>query len=260
MAFSSLVLLALLAQDFTCPMDPDVRSKGPGKCPRCGMTLEARIIEPVEYPTTFRFQAPHLSIEVHDPKTGAVMHDFEIVHEKFLHLFVISSDLKYFAHVHPVDGKIDLALPKAGIYKLGADFYPKGGTPQFAEKFITTPGYVGSLRGSIVVPKPDLAPKGGVSVVLDPPEPIPGKKTLLFLRFDDAEGLETYLGVWAHMLSASNDLIDMVHTHPTIADGGAQMQFDLYFPRAATYKIWVQYQRRGKVYTVDYTIPVKALN
>ncbi len=25
--------------DFTCPMDPEVRSKTPGKCPRCGMTL-----------------------------------------------------------------------------------------------------------------------------------------------------------------------------------------------------------------------------
>ena len=24
---------------FVCPMDPEVRSKGPGKCPRCGMTL-----------------------------------------------------------------------------------------------------------------------------------------------------------------------------------------------------------------------------
>ena len=36
--------------DFICPMDPDVRSKGPGKCPRCGMRLEAGLPEPIEYP------------------------------------------------------------------------------------------------------------------------------------------------------------------------------------------------------------------
>ncbi len=37
--------LAQAPPDFTCPMDPDVRSKVPGKCPRCGMKLEARIAE-----------------------------------------------------------------------------------------------------------------------------------------------------------------------------------------------------------------------
>jgi len=57
------------------------------------------------------------------------------------------------------------------------------------------------------------------------------------------------------MLAVSNDLIDMIHTHPSIADGGPNVQFDLYFPREATYRIWVQFQRFGKVNTV-FTIPV----
>ena len=25
---------------YTCPMDPEVRQKGPGACPKCGMALE----------------------------------------------------------------------------------------------------------------------------------------------------------------------------------------------------------------------------
>ena len=29
-----------------CPMHPDVRAKGPGKCPRCGMVLEP--IDPLD--------------------------------------------------------------------------------------------------------------------------------------------------------------------------------------------------------------------
>jgi hypothetical protein len=263
MAFSTLVLLALLAQDYICPMDPDIHSKSPGKCPRCGMKLEARIIEPVEYPTKFTFHAPHLSIEVKDPKTGKPVHDFELVHEKLMHLFVVSSDLEYFAHIHPQEGKIDLDLPKPGTYKLLADFYPKGGTPQFIDHYITTPGYMKPVSESLGHLQPDLAPKNGenlkVSLTMEPKEPIPGKKTLLFFKLEPGDGIEQYIGAWAHMLIASEDLIDTVHTHPSIANGGADVQFDVYFPRAETYRIWVQFQRLGKVNTVSFTVPVKAL-
>ncbi len=264
MAFSTLILFALLAQDFICPMDPDIHSKVPGKCSRCGMPLEARIIEPVEYPTTFTFHAPHLSIDVKNPKTGKPVMDFEVVHEKLMHLFVVSSDLSYFAHIHPENGKIDLDLPKPGTYKLAADFYPRGGTPQFIEHYLTTPGFdTRRCVRSLALLTPDLAPKAGenlkVSLTMEPPEPIPGKKTLLFFKLEPGDGLEQYLGAWAHALVASDDLIDMQHTHPTYASGGAEVQFDFYFPRPTTYRIWVQFQRLGVVNTVVFTIPVKEL-
>src|SRR5260370_36164349 len=31
--------------EFTCPMDPEVRSAQPGKCPKCGLKLDAGIRE-----------------------------------------------------------------------------------------------------------------------------------------------------------------------------------------------------------------------
>ena len=31
----------------------------------------------------------------------------------------------------------------------------------------------------------------------------------------------------------------MMHTHPFLADGSSQIQFDLTFPRARTYRVWV---------------------
>jgi hypothetical protein len=227
------------------------------------MALEARIMEPVEYPTKFTFHSPHLSIEVKDPKKGKPVKDFEVVHEKFMHLFVVSSDLSYFAHIHPANGQIDLDLPKPGNYKAAADFYPKGGTPQFVESFLTTPGYVKALSESPVRLTPDLRPKTGenlkVSLTMEPAQPIPGKKTMLFFKLEPGDGLEQYLGAWAHALVASDDLIDMEHTHPTYADGGPDVQFDFYFPRAATYRMWIQFQRAGKVNTVAFTIPVKEL-
>src|ERR1700716_25973 len=30
----------IAANQYTCPMDPDVRQQGPGDCPKCGMALE----------------------------------------------------------------------------------------------------------------------------------------------------------------------------------------------------------------------------
>src|SRR5690242_8220467 len=174
--------------EFTCPMDPEVRSKTPGKCPRCGMTLVANIPEPVEYPTRFSFipaQIPanrklRLEIRVAHPKTGALVKLFQIIHEKPVHLFIVSEDLEYFSHEHPdlgTDGvfRLDTRLPKPGTYKLLADFMPEGGTPQLISRVITTAGYKRSIAASMVTPAIDLAPKHGenldVELVLDPPQP-----------------------------------------------------------------------------------------
>jgi hypothetical protein len=76
------------------------------------------------------------------------------------------------------------------------------------------------------------------------------------------EGMELYLGAWGHMLAASGDLIDMVHNHPlgaVDARGNAEkdLQFDLAFPRAGVYRVWVQFQRLGVVNTVAFNIPVE---
>ena len=281
MALSSLSrrnFLALPAAivDFTCPMDRDVRSKMPGKCPKCGMKLEARIPELVTYALHVKIDPPqapagqplHLTFRVSDPQTGALVKDFQIVHERYFHLFTISGDLEFFAHEHPDPGRDGafrhvMTLPKPAHYKLLSDFYPTGGTPQLIPKLITTAGFKKSLSESVTKPSADLARKQSanleVSLTMEPAQPIAGKKTLLFFHLNPGDGLEPYLGAWAHMLIASNDLLDADHTHPSIANGGPEVQFDVFFPREAIYRVWVQFQRLGQVNTVAFTIPVTAL-
>ena len=274
-----LLMAALLCAqqpiEFTCPMDRDVRSKTPGKCPRCGMTLVANLPEPVEYPVDLRVDPPQvpsarpitLEFRVANPQTGAPVKQFEVVHEKLFHLFIVSQDLQYFAHLHPrFDGvvfRLDTVLPKPGTYRLLADFYPTGGTPQLEPKTITTAGYTTPLEAAIPHLTPDLSPKQGenleVSLKLDPPEPIAGKKTMLFVHLSPAEGLQPYIGAWAHLLAVSNDLVDTIHEHPFIANGGPDMQFNIFFPREAAYRVWIQFQRQGVVNTVAFTVPVSAL-
>src|SRR5688572_7785771 len=36
-----------MEREYTCPMDPEVRQKGPGACPKCGMALEPVDVAPI---------------------------------------------------------------------------------------------------------------------------------------------------------------------------------------------------------------------
>ena len=264
-------------QDYVCPMDKDVRSDKPGVCPRCGMKLVLGIQDEVEYPMSLTVtprtvranQDAQLLFRISDPKNGKTVNHYEIVHEKLFHMFIVSQDLQYFLHEHPVlqpDGTFIYheKFPKPGMYRILGDFYPTGGTPQLVAETVIVPGAPGE-QVSLVQPKlkPELGISHGentdVELTMDPPEPIVGLKTLLFFKLKDAEGLEKYIGAWAHMLAASDDLVDLIHDHPFIADGGPQMQFNLIFPRARTYKIWIQFLRKGVINTVSFTVPVQEL-
>lgn len=262
------------AVDFVCPMDPDVRSPTPGKCPRCGMTLVPGIPDPIEYDLDLRTtpgalkagKAAVLEFKVTDPRDNKQVTDFEIVHEKLYHLFLVSQDLQWFAHEHPERGKDSVfryaaTFPKPGMYRVLSDFYPKGGTPQLLTKTVIVPGAPLEPMGTKLAV--DLAPKKSenldVALQTEPQQPIAGMKTLMFFRLSPADGLEKYIGAWGHMLAVSEDLIDTIHTHPFLAYGGPQVQFNMIFPRPGVYRVWVQFQRKGVVNTVKFDVPVNEL-
>lgn len=253
-------------------MDPDVRSNQPGTCRRCGMKLREGIPEPVEFhmdltlaPRAVKPNQPEqLQFSVHDPWKNRPVTTFQIVHEKLFHMFVVSQDLQFFLHDHPVfqpDGNFlyTLAFPKPGMYRVLGDFYPDGATPQLIAKTVFV---AGTPPPPVSIPR-DYSTKQAenlqVEMTTDPPQPVAAQKTLIYFRLTPADGLEKYIGAWAHMLAASDDLIDLIHTHPFIADGGPQVEFSLDFPRARTYRVWVQFQRKGVVNTAHFDIPVKEL-
>src|SRR5215831_17219828 len=117
---------------YICPMDPDVRSNNPGKCSRCGMALVAGLPDPVEYHLDLNVaprpikpgQPASLTFIVHDPWKNRPVTNFQIVHEKLFHMFVVSQDLQYFVHDHPVGPDAagsfvyDISFPKPGLYRI----------------------------------------------------------------------------------------------------------------------------------------------
>ena len=272
---AGLLMQALPGQptEFVCPMDKDVRSSVPGKCSRCGMTLEAGVREPVEYrlgletvPRRVVAGKPvELRLELREPGTGKRAVQFEAVHERPFHLFLVGSDLGYFAHEHPEPmggGRFRLrtTLPKEGIYRVLADCYPTGGTPQLLPAFLTTAGYgrgIGESLGDLAV---DLGVQAGknieVGLRMEPAVPMAGRQTMLFFSVTPGDGLEQYLGAWGHLLTVSRDLVDSLHEHPAWPEAGREIQFNVFFPREGVYRVWVQFQRLGVVNTVGFTVNV----
>jgi hypothetical protein len=272
----ALALRPLLGQapvEFICPMDPDVRSAKPGRCPRCGMQLVAGAFDILEYPVSLRLrpEAPRageevqLSFTVGHPQKRSRVREFELTHERLLHLFIVGQDLEFFRHEHPQLGsdgvfRLTTVFPTSGMYRLLSDFYPKHGTPQLIESTVVVSGGPIAAGTRLI---PDLAPKRSAnleaSLTMEPTRPIAGLKTLLFFDLNPGAGLERYLGAWGHMLAVSEDLVDMIHNHPFLGDGGPHVQFNLIFPRPVAYRLWVQFRRQGIVNTVRFDIPVSRL-
>lgn len=185
---------------------------------------------------------------------------FELVHEKLIHLFLVSENLEFFEHIHPSleDDKafhVGTRLDSSGMYRLLADYYPTGSVPQLSLSTLYVDGPVSPphLKASLA---PSVGTNLRATLRIEPEQPMAGLETRLFFDLDPYQGLERYLGVWGHMLVASEDLVDLIHTHPFLASGST-IQFNVIFPRAGLHRIWTQFQRRGVVNTVVFTVNVR---
>lgn len=255
--------------DWQCPMDPDIHLSQPGKCPRCGMTLVLKISERAEYyveltvePSVIQPGAEVLlTLRIVTPEGKPASH-FDLVHEKLLHLFVVSENLEFFEHVHPElqsdsTFRLRTRLPNPGMYRLLADYYPTGSVPQLSPCTLYVEG-----RSQPPSLKPVLSPQQGPNLTanlrMEPEDPVAGMLCRLFFELTPRDGLELYLGAWAHMLIASSDLVDMIHSHPFLVSSSA-IQFNIIFPRAGMNRVWTQFQRLGVVNTVVFTVPVRGI-
>jgi hypothetical protein len=154
------------------------------------------------------------------------------------------------------DGLFQFAVtfPKPGVYRVLGDFYPLGSLPQLASETIIVPG---EPPAPVTLGR-DYSPKDGsnlhVSFETVPAQPTATNRTQLRFVVNGAHPLEQYLGAWGHMLIA-NDLIDMMHEHPFLADGSPRVEYEVVFPRRGVSRL-VQFQSAGVVNTARFDVPV----
>lgn len=223
---------------------------------------------------------------------GETIKEMEIVHEKLIHLLVVSEDLQEFYHIHPeqqqADGsfKVSFTFPNGGYYRIYADLKPKGGDQMvrsFPQKVEGTERPKQPLKTDEKLEKT----VGGLRVVMKSAAELESGKDLMlnYEVFDAATNqpvtdLEKYLGEYAHFVIISEDLRDFVHAHPMSMDnvkseehshgsnakhddklmsqtGNSIVSAHVNFPNATKYKIWAQFQRGGKVIDVPFVVEVK---
>lgn len=208
-----------------------------------------------------------LSVQITDQK-GVPVNDFEVNHEKLLHLIIVNHDLSYFSHIHPDfkgEGRfsINTQFPAGGDYKLFADFKPAGGSSTTLSEWVKIEGEP-AAHTDLKADTKLVKEVGDKEVELAVSNTFAKEETILTFHLRDArtkagiDNLEPYLGAVGHVVILSEDASQYLHVHPLDEKAtGPEAQFATTFPQAGIYKIWGQFQHRGEVITVPYVVEVK---
>lgn len=268
---------------YYCPMhcEGSKTYDKPGKCPKCGMNLKKATTDKYSVavkPAGGKIEAgkpASLTFTIKDP-TGLAVTKVETVHEKLMHLLIVSKDLSWFRHEHPVvqkDGTFTLGFtfPVGGEYFLYHDFTP----PNVGQQVVQVPLTVeGAAPTSVKLTIDDKAPKtiDGYTVTLDTGGPVKtgGETHLAFTITKDGKPVTTlapYLGAMGHLVVISEDRSEFVHSHPhdegaqhAAAATGPKVDFEAMFMKPGIYKCWGQFNvgttESEKIVTAPFTFEV----
>ncbi|MER7394165.1 hypothetical protein ABT381_01440 [Streptomyces sp. NPDC000151] len=202
--------------------------------------------------------------------TGRPVTAYRRAHGKELHLIVASRDLTVYRHLHPTraaDGtwSTPAELPKAGGYRVFADFTPKG------EKEGLTLGsdlaVTGSYEPAELPERATTATVDGYQVSLDG-ELTPTKPSELTLRVTKngkpVRDLQPYLGAYGHLVALRAGDLAYLHVHPNGEPGdgetkpGPEVSFTATAPSKGAYRLFLDFQHRGTVRTAAFTVRTAA--
>jgi hypothetical protein len=211
-------------------------------------------------------QDTSITIHIQD-KNGQPIDKFDIVHEKQLHLIVVSKDLSFFNHIHPdYKGKgeftITTQFPASGQYEVIADFTPNGMGAMNKSQWITVTGDAPAAKP--VEPDASLTKVvDGKEVTLSIDHLMANMEANVNFNIIDAQSkkpisdLQPYLGAVGHVVILNQDGSNYLHVHPTDEKSkGPNAKFITTFPHSGVFKIWGQFQENGKVFTVPFVVKV----
>jgi hypothetical protein len=200
-------------------------------------------------------------------KDGSSINDFDITHEKLLHLIIVSQDLSWFSHIHPEykgGGVFEIAseIPAGGSYRFIADFKPTGGDAMSKLEWLQVSGE--RAVPALITPdnlRDKVVDGTRIALTIDKPE-ARKELTLSFTLTDETTGepvtdIEPYLGAIGHVVILRQDGEKYLHVHAEDGQGsGPVASFETEFPQPGVYKIWGQFQRHGQVLTASYVIDI----
>jgi hypothetical protein len=194
-----------------------------------------------------------LSFRIEDAR-GQIVRDFDVEHEKRMHLILARRDLTGFQHLHPeqaADGSwhTPVRLDDAGSYRLFADFSHDG-----ENQTLATDLRVDGPADLLPLPEPaaTAVSDGGYDVRLDAGAARPGQEAdLRFTITKDGEPVRTepYLGAGGHLVALRDGDLAFLHVHPM----DDSVRFVATFPTEGRYRLFLQFEHDGRVHTVAFT-------
>jgi hypothetical protein len=205
----------------------------------------------VDDPELRRGATERLAFRIVDER-GATVRNFDVEHEKQMHLILARRDLTGFRHLHPTRGAdgtwtTDVTLGDAGSYRLFADF-ARGGEPHTlgADLRVDGPADLRPLPEPTVTAKSD----GGYDVRLDRDG---SELRFTITRRGETVHTEPYLGAGGHLVALREGDLAFLHVHPI----GERVSFEVTFPSQGRYRLFLQFKHEGRVQTVAFTQEVK---
>jgi hypothetical protein len=194
--------------------------------------------------------------------------DFDVGHERRMHLIVARRDLTGFRHLHPeqlADGswRAPVTIREAGSHRLFADF-SRDGTPVTLASDLRVDGPA-DLR-ALPTPVASAVSDGGHDVRLDAGRVRPGREAeLRFTVTADGRSVHTqpYLGAGGHLVALREGDLGFLHVHPTGHGDEASAGHDdatgfaATFPTEGRYRLFLQFKVDGRVETVAFTQEVR---
>ena len=196
---------------------------------------------------------------------GEAVTDFETEHARRMHLIVVRRDFAGFQHVHPelsADGtwtaRIDTTLP--GTHRAFADF-TTGGESMTLATDLSVPGRFEPEPLPAAATTADAG--DGYEVTMSSPDPEPGVGTPIeFTISRDGRpigAVQPYLGADGHLVVLREGDLAFLHAHPQAEPGGrGPVGFEVDYPSAGSYRMFLQFRHRDEVHTAAFTASVGA--
>ena len=193
---------------------------------------------------------------------GKAVRDFEVEHEKRMHLIVVRRDINGFQHLHPTlqgDGtwRTPLTLDEPGMYRVFADFKRGGKNVTLASDLAVD----GRTSWQPIPPATDttVATFGyGVRISGDRSSAGAEAELRFEVTRDGPVKVEPYLGARGHLVALREGDLAYLHVHPlegeqaTGAEDG-RIAFATEFPTAGRYRLFLQFKHEGQVQAAAFT-------
>jgi len=190
---------------------------------------------------------------------GRPVTDYDVGHDKELHLVIVGRDLAGYAHVHPsqdADGRWAVAAPSLapGSYRVFADFVPAGGDPITLGTDLAVPGEYAPVD----LPEPSSdAEVDGYEVSFDG-ELVAGTESELTVTVtrdgEPVSDLQPYLGALGHLVAIRDGDLAYLHVHPlddVDGPGGPAVRFAVEVPTEADYGLFFDFSHGDQVRTAS---------